>query len=210
MSTKELEKARVGLGSHNHQAKQLKSVIQERDSLKQERLLMQQHIEVLESKLIQANDSVAERFRELALLTELLEHRKAEIEALHADHGRGFKSVKKPFAINGLVSSITLGKRARELRRLRREEVLIKKCGLFDGDWYLRAYPDVAGDEVAARNPLLHYLKFGGFEGRNPGPGFDSQWYLDVNPDVKDSGINPLVHYVSQGRDEGRLPRPHF
>ena len=54
--------------------------------------------------------------------------------------------------------------------------------GLFEQDWYLANNPDVAQAKV---NPLLHYLRFGGFEGRDPGPNFCSGWYLDTYEDVK-------------------------
>jgi glycosyltransferase involved in cell wall biosynthesis len=73
---------------------------------------------------------------------------------------------------------------------------------LFDAAWYRQRYPEVA----AHANPLVHYLKRGGFEGYNPNPYFDSEWYLAINPDVAASGINPLVHFVRYGAREGRNP----
>jgi glycosyltransferase involved in cell wall biosynthesis len=77
----------------------------------------------------------------------------------------------------------------------------VEKSGLFDSDWYLAKYPDVA---EAGINPLLHYMIAGADEGRDPGPTFDSQAYLKANPDVAASGFNPLMHYLLYGRDEGR------
>ncbi|MCU1275214.1 MAG: hypothetical protein JWO48_2645 [Bryobacterales bacterium] len=73
---------------------------------------------------------------------------------------------------------------------------------LFDAAWYRQRYPEVA----AHAHPLISYLKRGGFEGYNPNPYFDSEWYLAVNPDVAASGINPLVHFVRYGAREGRNP----
>ena len=35
---------------------------------------------------------------------------------------------------------------------------------------------------------------------------FDSDWYLDINPDVAAAGVNPYEHYKSHGRFEGRMP----
>lgn len=70
---------------------------------------------------------------------------------------------------------------------------LIRSSRLFDVDWYLRTYPDVAKSEI---DPALHYLNFGGFEGRNPGPNFDSRSYLAINEDAKRANINPLLHYI--------------
>lgn len=81
---------------------------------------------------------------------------------------------------------------------------LIRKSNLFDRDWYLRTYPDVANAKI---DPLKHYIKYGGFEKRDPSPSFSSEWYLDTNPDVKMSGMNPLIHYLLFGQYESRLPK---
>jgi hypothetical protein len=82
---------------------------------------------------------------------------------------------------------------------------LIRTSNLFDKYWYLEKNPDVAQAKV---NPWLHYLRYGGFEGRDPGPSFSSQWYLDNNSDVKNARVNPLVHYLKSGKKEGRAPQP--
>ena len=39
---------------------------------------------------------------------------------------------------------------------------------------------------------------------------FDEQFYLESNPDVKETGINPLVHYMNWGWKEGRDPSRIF
>ena len=39
---------------------------------------------------------------------------------------------------------------------------------------------------------------------------FDSEFYLDANPDVASAGINPLAHYIRWGRREGRKPSRVF
>ena len=79
---------------------------------------------------------------------------------------------------------------------------LIWSSRLFDKNWYLVHNPDVAQSGI---NPALHYLLFGGFEGRDPGPNFQSKLYLDTYVDVKKIGINPLVHYLKNGQKEGRM-----
>jgi hypothetical protein len=81
---------------------------------------------------------------------------------------------------------------------------LLGTSGLFDVSWYRANNPDIAKTKLGA---LLHYLEHGGFEGRDPGPGFASAWYLDTYDDVKKAGINPLVHYLKYGRGEGRGAR---
>ena len=77
----------------------------------------------------------------------------------------------------------------------------------FDGAYYLDQNPDVEELQI---NPLVHYLRVGFKEGRNPNPLFDTSYYLTQNPDVADSGINPLVHYLRVGFKEGRNPNPLF
>lgn len=83
--------------------------------------------------------------------------------------------------------------------------LLIRKSDLFDKDWYLANNPDVA---QAKANLWLHYLRYGGFEGRDPGPKFNSEWYLDTYEDVKKSNINPLVHFLKHGQAEKRTTQP--
>lgn len=75
----------------------------------------------------------------------------------------------------------------------------------FDGAWYLQQYPDLQEADV---NPAEHYLRFGGFESRDPSPKFNSAFYLEQNPDVAQEGVNPLLHFVLYGEAEGRLPKP--
>jgi len=91
----------------------------------------------------------------------------------------------------------------RDLRSARR----ISASGLFDPAWYVAAYPDVAAQ---GGNPLWHFVRSGGVEGRSPCESFDSHWYLQTYPDVKASGANPLLHYLTTGATEGRNPSPAF
>src|SRR5262249_36240733 len=44
---------------------------------------------------------------------------------------------------------------------------LLARSSLFDPKWYLVTYPDIRDAGV---DPLEHYLLYGGFEGRAPGP----------------------------------------
>jgi hypothetical protein len=90
-------------------------------------------------------------------------------------------------------------------KRLQREMALLSESHLFDRDWYLAKYPDVAQKQV---NPIRHYLTHGAAEMRDPGPHFSTRYYLRTNRDVAEAGMNPLVHYLLHGSDEGRLPCP--
>lgn len=69
----------------------------------------------------------------------------------------------------------------------------VARSGLFDRDWYLATYDDVAAVGI---DPLDHYLRWGGSEGRFPGPAFDSAAYALAHPELSATGLNPLVHYL--------------
>ncbi|MCJ2131288.1 rhamnan synthesis F family protein [Methylobacterium sp. E-045] len=78
----------------------------------------------------------------------------------------------------------------------------VRSSAIFDHDWYRRTQaPDLSADA----DPIEHYLTEGAALGLNPGPLFDSAWYLKQNPDVARGGMNPLVHFWAHGRHEGRL-----
>lgn len=77
----------------------------------------------------------------------------------------------------------------------------IEATGLFDRDFYLAAYPDVAATGL---DPALHFAQEGWKEGRRPNPFFDPTLYLSANPDVVATGQNPLLHYAEHGLLEGR------
>ncbi len=93
----------------------------------------------------------------------------------------------------------------RRAYELRRDLALMRYSPLFDRDWYLAHNPDVARSGM---DPACHYIRFGGFEGRDPSPYFASSWYLENYRDVKAAEINPLIHYLRYGKWEGRLPKP--
>jgi lipopolysaccharide biosynthesis protein len=76
------------------------------------------------------------------------------------------------------------------------------RSGLFDPEYYLSNYPDVA---AAGVDPLSHYLGGGWSEGRNPSECFSTQGYLERYSDIRTSGINPLRHYLQSGYREGRF-----
>lgn len=84
---------------------------------------------------------------------------------------------------------------------------VIQRSQLFDAQWYLNRYPDVAASRI---DPLTHYLRYGANEGRNPNPLFDTTWYLETYPGVALSEINPLLHFAQFGNDEGLNPHPSF
>lgn len=82
---------------------------------------------------------------------------------------------------------------------------LLRESELFDADFYLRKNPDVRKSGV---DPVLHYLRQGARDGRNPSKEFSTNAYLRRYADVARSGANPLVHYLRTGKAEGRSLNP--
>ena len=83
----------------------------------------------------------------------------------------------------------------------------INQSGMFDENWYLTQYPDVA---ESGMDPLQHYLEIGWRENKNPSEKFETLFYLKNNPDVLRSGVNPLRHYVLFGKNEDRICLPPY
>lgn len=79
---------------------------------------------------------------------------------------------------------------------------MIRKNGEFDVLSYCRKYNDVF---KSGMDPLVHFIWFGGYEGRNPTNKFDSKKYVTAYHDVSKSGVNPYAHYVVLGQGEGRM-----
>lgn len=176
-------------------------------------------IRELEQKLQAAEASLDKRFQELAKLTRSLEEERAQKETLQqqlnelreqaAQEEEAAASAPEPAAAVQddpayQAVELTDGDRARQLEYRN----LVSQSELFDGAWYLEAYPDLRQVERYRQAPYDHYLMFGGFEGRDPGPNFDSSFYLEQYPDVARSKVNPLAHYLLYGRDENRQIKP--
>lgn len=79
--------------------------------------------------------------------------------------------------------------------------------GFFDSVWYANRYPDIV---AAGMEPLLHFIRHGIDERRDPNRFFDGAWYTEHYPDVAASGQHPLLHYLQSGAAELRNPHPRF
>ncbi len=127
-------------------------------------------------------------------------------------HGRnaGFAPLP-PSAVPKQKSARTAStKNAKKLtptERLQEDIRLVEESALFNAKWYLATYPSIA---KSGADPTHHYVRFGGFQGRNPSIHFDSEYYLQKMPELRRSGINPLVHYLREGRDAGLKPMALF
>ncbi|MDB2407702.1 glycosyltransferase [Jannaschia sp.] len=85
------------------------------------------------------------------------------------------------------------------------DRILVERSGLFDADWYVRRYPDVAESGL---EPIEHFLDIGCQIGRNPGPNFDSARYLRDHADVARIDYCPIFHYLRHGKAENRVIAP--
>ena len=131
-----------------------------------------------------------------------------EGEPNSAMYNRSFRRRVQLGVIDAVRSAKRLGVKAVGGSNKRRmsERELIRMSSLFDPDWYLLTYPDVAR---TGTDPLAHYVDHGWREGRDPGPEFETSAYLRANPDVARSGVNPLLHYIEFGHAEGRNVPTH-
>lgn len=78
----------------------------------------------------------------------------------------------------------------------------LKQSELFDPDWYLKQYPDVA---IAGVDPALHYVQHGRKEGRLPSKTFDSAFYLS-QLEAPLNTEDAFLHFVTQGEAAGLQP----
>ncbi|MFN3936713.1 MAG: hypothetical protein ACK4KW_03950 [Gemmobacter sp.] len=150
---------------------------------------------------IAQSDAQAEaRFREAAALTGIAETLRAERDAFAAALAEARGRADDLQRAIGLVAALA------QARAALPEDppgwrAALAESGLFDADWYLARYPDVA---AVGMDPGLHYIGSGSFELRDPGPGFSTLHYYLANPDIAPTGMPALVHWWLHGRAEGR------
>ena len=63
---------------------------------------------------------------------------------------------------------------------------------------------------IASMRPRAVTSLWSAYRHLKKAPLFDSAFYLENNPDVREAGINPLHHYLVHGFREGRNPNPLF
>lgn len=138
--------------------------------------------------------ALTEKHAEIAALVNLLEasQAKAVVEKTVArEKQRVEREVEDALTEEGWFS------RYQRRKKVSRNIDLIERSPHFDAGWYLKKYADVASDSKYASRPAEHYLKYGAFEGRNPGPDFDSEKYFNKHPELRGKNINPLIHYLT-------------
>jgi hypothetical protein len=80
---------------------------------------------------------------------------------------------------------------------LKDQAEILRGSPLFDANWYLSMYPDVAR---SGGDPALHYLQWGACEGRNPSSYFETKSYMNAFPELKPIDVNPLLHAIARQR----------
>lgn len=83
----------------------------------------------------------------------------------------------------------------------------IRDTELFQAEWYMKRYPDVATDPLPA---LDHYVKVGEKKGYWPNPYFDPKWYRKNTAAARRSHLPALLHYAFEGWKKNRDPSDHF
>ncbi|MAU27550.1 MAG: hypothetical protein CMH45_09120 [Muricauda sp.] len=107
--------------------------------------------------------------------------------------------------IQKVIKSVAAGIASQDYFYLQPEEV--EKSGLFDEEWYLKNYSDVAESKLT---PLKHFVCVGIWQNRAPNGLFDPDWYRQAHDEILPQKANPLVHYIRAGMSENRRPGPRF
>lgn len=76
---------------------------------------------------------------------------------------------------------------------------------LFDPQTYLALNPDVA---AAGVHPLVHFVRYGRVEVRDPDPCFSMRDYLAEHPELEELGCHPLLHWAAKAVDTRGLAPP--
>ena len=77
---------------------------------------------------------------------------------------------------------------------------LIHRSGLFNEQWYLSRYPDIARAKIL---PIRHFAEYGAAECRNPSSAFDSEHYANCYPHYSETYRSPIEHFIRIGRQQG-------
>lgn len=151
--------------------------------------------------------NIAERFRELATMTNLVEQQSRELKNSEQQIEKLKSRINK---LKGTVSwrlTAPVRAMAKPFRVTTKHSInqinTIAESGYFDEQWYRQQYPD----SLNSHSAIEHYLTVGTQNSYNPSPKFDTEWYLNTYPDVANGDVNPLLHYIIHGQHEGRLCR---
>ncbi|MDM7459642.1 MAG: glycosyltransferase family 2 protein [Paracoccus sp. (in: a-proteobacteria)] len=72
----------------------------------------------------------------------------------------------------------------------------LRASGLFDPEWYLSRYPDVAQSHL---EPIRHYIELGMAMKRDPGPNFSTGFFADVFALQGSTGESAVLEFMKNG-----------
>lgn len=155
------------------------------------------------------NDELRNRPDIAEVLDSKMSPLRAEMHTLQQSLGEVQSQLNDLNAKPRILSLISAGRTRRKRKRVSNDSgmAVVLNSGLFDPDWYMAEYPDVAKYQEGA---LAHYFDYGAVEGRNPNSCFSTCWYQKTYPEVGLSGMNPLQHYVVAGSMAGLKPTEDF
>ncbi len=81
----------------------------------------------------------------------------------------------------------------------------LRNSGHFDEQYYLEQNEDIAASGI---DPIVHYVKSGHTENRDPSKAFDNKGYKNFYKEVKLTKLNPFYHYLTFGRAQDYNPKP--
>lgn len=102
---------------------------------------------------------------------------------------------------NQLFENLNEKKDLTNLEKLNLENYrIISQSKYFCEDYYVATNSKIDFDEV---DPIVHFIKFGADQKRNPSHYFSVTKYIEREPSIN---MNPLVHYELYGRSNGKMP----
>ena len=108
-------------------------------------------------------------------------------------------------ALSGTVTNRDI-QSPQDLQDIETVAALLLATHLFDPKYYRATNPELTIEDD--RELLLHYLRWGSTQGRNPNPLFDEQFYRDRHPEL--GNTNSLAHFHRFGYLAGDDPHPLF
>ena len=199
--------------------KQEQAYIVSKEALERRILELEDNISKYSQEAKDCLISLEHRFKEIAILTERCEYLSNK-NTLLSDINEKFQKDNDYLRTNKRMLIDIVEKRRGRVNFLKlcylftlriklskaefSDYVTIFYSGLFDERYYLNVYDDIEKSKAFKTDPLLHYIKFGWKELRNPSDIFSTENYIDLHSDVKSIGINPLVHFLKYGYREHR------
>jgi O-antigen biosynthesis protein len=146
-----------------------------------------------------ANETLSTELRFVCQDCASLQAKRDRAEALIAYASERYRSVGRKRKLKTLRLRLWFAFYRPRVQRTSYE--LVSNSVLFEKHFYLNSNPDV---RAAGIDPIVHYLRFGSKEGRDPSPFFSETGYRSQNAGVGTSGLSSIEHYERYGRAQGQ------